>query len=158
MRTLLYKVCAAAVLLLLAMALGCKPRPTISRAVVEVKADEDLVAEKTASVDIIGVRELERFPWDKKPVDSYWTPGDRDRAKADPKEMRNFDRDNPQTLEEDDEIWVTWEEEGLRYLFVIADIPGVDIDKDRKLDYDLKEVRGKKIQIRVTAKGLVRVE
>jgi len=164
MRTLLYRVCAAAVLSLLLTTLGCKVLPPVKdekapprRAVVEVSADQKLATEKTLSVDLLGVRELERHPWNVKRVDAYWRRGDKDRTKAERHEMREFDRRSAQRLETDDPIWDRWEENGLRYLFVIADIPGVHVDKDRKLVYDLEEVRGKTIQIRVTDKGLQHV-
>lgn len=163
MRTSLCRVCVVAVLLLLLTALGCKVLPPPKggnapprRADVVVKVDEKLAAEKTVSVDIIGVRELEHHPWNVKMVDAYWRRGDKDREKADPYEMREFDKParNPRTLGTGDPVWERWEGRDVRYLFVIADIPGVRIDKDRKLVYDLKEVRGKTIQIRVTEEKL----
>jgi hypothetical protein len=167
MRTLLYRVCAVAVLLFLLTALGCKVLPPPKngnapprRADVVVKVDEKLAAEKTVSVDIIGVRELEHHPWNVKMVDAYWRRGDKDREKADPYEMREFDKPdlNPRTLGTNDPIWERWERKGVKYLFVIADIPGVRIDKDRKLVYDLTEVRGKTIQLRVTEEKLEPVQ
>jgi hypothetical protein len=162
MRTILRNVFAVALLSSLVSALGCKGvepghesgEAGPPRAVVEVKADEDLAAEKTVAVDIIGAREVERYFWNAKSVDAYWRPGDRDRARADRYEMRGFDERNLQTLEKDDPIWEKWEENGVRYLFVIGYVPGVRGDADRKLDFDLKEVRGKTIPILVTAERL----
>lgn len=162
MTTIRYRIWAAVVLLLILTTLGCAKRSVTpvrsagwSRPIVVVSAASNVMG-KTVSVDIIGVREVEHYFWDQKPVDVYWRPGDSDRTKAVKYEMREFDRRNPQELDKRDPKWDAWEQNGIRYLFVIADIPGVR--DDRKLDLDLKEIGGRRIEIRVTEQKLEAVK
>lgn len=163
MTTIRYRIWAAVVLLPILTTLGCAKRSVTparsagwSRPIVVVSAASNVVADKTVSVDIVGVREVEHYFWDQKPVDVYWRPGDPDRTKAVKYEMREFDKRNPQELDKRDSRWDMWEQNGVRYLFVIADIPGVR--DDRKLDLDLKEVGGRRIEIRVTEQKLEAVK
>ncbi len=163
MTTIRYRILGAAVLFVILITVGCAKRSLIpvrsggwSRPTVVVSVASDVVATKTVSIDIIGVREVEHYFWDEKPVDVYWRPGDPDRTKAVKYEMRDFDRRNPQELDKGDPKWDMWEQNGIRYLFVIADIPGVR--DDRKLDLDLKELRGKRTEIRVTGDKIEAVE
>jgi len=155
MTTIRYRIWAAVVSLLILTTVGCAKRSLApartaawSRPIVVVSAASNVIAEKTVSVDIVGVREVEHYFWSQKPVDVYWRPGDPDRTKAVKYEMREFDKRNPQELDKRDPKWDAWEQNGIRYLFVIADIPGVR--DDRKLALDLNEVGGKRIEIQVT--------
>lgn len=155
MTTRRYPFGAGVVLLCILLTAGCAKRSVAparaggwSRPTVVVSAAGSVAAGKTVSVDIVGVREVEHYFWNQKPVDVYWRPGDPDRTKAVKYEMRDFDRRNPQELDKRDPRWDAWEENGVRYLFVFADIPGVR--DDRKLNFDLKEYSGKRIEIQVT--------
>lgn len=155
MTTIRYRIWAAVALLPILATLGCAKRSVAparaggwSRPIVVVSAASSVAAGKTVSVDLVGVREVEHYFWKQKPVDAYWRPGDPDRTKAVKLELREFDKRNPQELDKRDPKWEAWEQNGVRYLFVIADIPGVR--DDRKLDFDLKEFSGKRIEIQVT--------
>ena len=159
MRTTLRRICAALVLLPFLTTIGCMKRSVTTarraaapRPIVTVSVASKVAADRTVSVDIIGVREVEHYYWDQKPVDVYWRPGDPDRTKAIRCEMREFDKRNPQVLDKRDPKWDAWEQNGIRYLFAIADIPGVH--DDRKLDFDLKAIRGGRIEILVTQEKL----
>lgn len=163
MTTMRYPFRAGVVLLCILTMVGCARRSVAppraggwSRPTVVVSATSNVAAGKTVSVDIVGVREVEHYFWNQKPVDVYWRPGDPDRTKAAKLELREFDKRNPQEVDKGDPKWDAWEQNGVRYLFVIADIPGVR--DDRKLDFDLKEFSGKRIEIRVTEDKLEAVD
>jgi hypothetical protein len=135
--------------------LGCKP--LARRPVVEVSIAENL-RDASVPVHVVGVRwDDYQSAWANKPVAKYWSPGDSHRENALKCEMR-FGRDYPlkQVVDRDNPMWKDWEDDEVRYLLVIARIPGVD--DDGKLAFDREKVGRQTIQIRVTSEGLERVK
>ena len=156
MRTTFRKAYAFGVLVLVLAAVGCKGTPPVY-----VSIEEELAATASVTVHIIGVQWVDHHVWSSKSVDEYWRPDDRLRAAATERDALHEMKFGPghpskQVLQPDAPIWKSWKEIEARYLFVIADIPGVR--GDRKLDFDLVKIRGKELQVRVSRKGLEHVK
>jgi len=166
---MIHKVWVLAVLSLVLVTLGCKVLPDrpsrparLPRPIIEVSVDKDLAAKRTVTVDLIGVMEVERYLWDTKKIDDYWQPRDRLRTEAVTKtrvRVMEFPsgQDTKKVHTGDDPPWDNWEENRVRFIFVIADIPDVDKDDARRLVIDREQVRGKTVEIRVTKEKLDRV-
>jgi hypothetical protein len=156
MKTTFRKAHLFGVLVLVLLAVGCKGTPPV-----HVSIEEELAATASVTVHLIGVQWVDHHMWSSKSVDEYWRPDDRLRVAAMERgavqEMK-FGPGHPvkQALMPDDPIWKKWREIEARYLFVIADIPGVR--GARKLDFDVEKVRGKEILILVSRKGLEQVK
>jgi hypothetical protein len=147
---------AFAVLLLVLTMPGCKRQPDI---VVKV-TDQDL-QRLPVSVDIVGVNDADRNKWATKRLSEYWSDNDPDGLRDGAlqagllKPMKfgpGFGTEH--TLPGMDPIWGQWKRRKATSIFLMADIPGVANDSDKRRELTRKGVSGKTVTFDVRKGGL----
>jgi hypothetical protein len=124
-----------------------------------VKVVDEELQRYSVSVDIIGINEDHYGDWSTKRLSDYWSPNDPLRERARQAGMLRSMKFGPglgtsDTLSATDPLWGVWKQQKARYVFVMADIPGVPNDSDKRLSLTLKDVSGKGITVEVLKSGL----
>ena len=106
---------------------GCASKPFKYPLVIDQRAEGSIL------VDVVGLKKSELVDWESYSVTKYWQPGDLRRRDA-KDEMVSFKvvKGQPFRLEPTDAIWKRWQQRGVEYLFVVADLPGVTDDGPRR--------------------------
>jgi len=119
---------------------GCKsaPKPKPVPYTLVVKADQNL-KDMAVSVDVVGIKASEKEDFERYSVTKYWQPSDPLRRDANKRSFRFGAGGKAEfTLPPTDPVWNDWiKKGGVRYLVVIADLPGVDDDRSRRKIIDL---------------------
>jgi hypothetical protein len=130
----MHRAASALWILVLLMPVGCA---SIARLDITVQLDTKEIAETgtvpTIEVNLVGVNEAEYPQWQGYSIDQYWSAEDKLRKGADRYIMRFSETQQiTQTLPDDASVWDGWEEKTVKYLFVLADIPGLSGGKGGK--------------------------
>ena len=96
----------------------------------------DPICKKSVEVHLVGVNEIDKPKWETESMTDYWTPGNTLRKTAkDNTYVIQFGRGPcTVTLDKKDPILRRWKSRKVKYLFVLADLPGVFTDKDGNAD------------------------
>jgi hypothetical protein len=97
---------------------------------VKIKLDKKQImamgAIPTIEVNLVGINEAEYPQWEKYSLDQYWSAKDNLRLGGDRKTFKFEETAKiEQELRADGAIWDIWAEKSARYLFIMADIPGM---------------------------------
>ena len=117
----------AALLVCAGYVAGCASKPFKYPLVIAQQAEGSIL------VDVVGLKQSELPDWESYSVTKYWQPGDlRRRDAKDNMVSFKVEKGKPFRLETTDPIWKRWQERGVEYLFVVADLPGVTEDGPRR--------------------------
>lgn len=109
---------------------GCSQR------IVNVKATEDICG-KSVEIHLVGVNESQQRQWDTESMTRYWEPENQLRKSAKQyTHVINFGQRLPceATLDTKDAVRDEWEKRKAKYLYILADLPGIFEDKDGNAD------------------------
>jgi len=120
---------------LLGLLLACLLTSGCARTVTVI-VDPD-ACRQAVKVHLVGINEtdMDRFDWNDLGISDYWNPDSKLRKMAD---TYTFPIPYEQplcrfTLAKHDPIFKIWKERKIKHLFVIADLPGVFTDPERRL-------------------------
>ena len=94
-------------------------------------AASDSICKKSVEVHLVGVNEIKKSKWESMSMTDYWKPGNTTRQSAQEDTfVFQFGRGPCTfTLGKKDPIRRRWKDRKARYLFILADLPGVFPDE-----------------------------
>jgi len=117
-------------------------------------AASDSICKKSVEVHLVGVNEINKSKWESVSMTDYWTPGNTLRQSSQ-EDMFVFQFGRGPctfTLDKKDPIRRRWKDRKARYLFILADLPGVFTDKkgnDDERRLILPDINSKRWGLRV---------
>jgi hypothetical protein len=96
---------------------------------IEVVLDDSLKS-SSVIVDLVGVNPSGMARWEAYDMAKYWKEGDPMRHDAE-KAVLTFvsGQATNKTMLATDPLWAKWKSQGVAYVFVLADLPGVQVSK-----------------------------